>query len=88
MSEKGLPTEIMEYHTGTGTIKIELFVGPTRNGPWIEATAADVASAAAASTINAYLLTLIHHGPWVKSVLTASVDTITAANAWMISKSV
>jgi hypothetical protein len=87
MTEKNVTgIEIFEYHTGVGTIKIELFAGPTKDGPWIEATAADVAAAAAASTVNAYLVTLTHFGPFFKTVLTASVETITAANAWMASR--
>lgn len=88
MTEKNVQQlEIMEYHTGTGTIQIEIFVGPTKNGPWIEATAADVAAAAPTATVNAYLLTLTHFGPWVKTKLTASATTITAANAWLASRS-
>lgn len=87
MTEKNVNgLEIFERHTGTGTIKIELFAGPTKSGPWVEATAADVAAAAAASTDNGYLISLTHFGPFLKTVLTASVDTITAANAWLVSR--
>jgi hypothetical protein len=78
--------EIFERHTGTGTIKIEIFMGPTNNGPWVEATSSDVAAAAASTTDNAYLLTLTHFGPFAKVTMTASAETITAANAWLVTR--
>lgn len=87
MREKNVTAlEIFEKHGGTGTIKIEIFAGPTKEGHWVEATAADVAAAAASGADNGYLLTLTHFGPFMKVVLTASAATITAANAWLVSR--
>jgi hypothetical protein len=72
---------IQHKFTGTGTIKIEVFVGSTRDGDYFAACTNPEAAAPTATVKVATIVPIL--GPFLKFVVTASVETVADLDMWL-----